>query len=138
MLRTNFRKGILLFAGILSVGLAIVGIVLPLLPTTPFLLLAAACFARSSDRLYRWLITHKQFGPYIENYRTHRAIPRRAKIVTLLLLWITMSYTTIAIVHILAVRVLLVLIGTIVTIHILRLRTFSPDMVSEERKLEDK
>ena len=66
-------------AGLTALGLGIVGIWLPLLPTTPFLLLAAYCFSRSSERLHTWLVTHRQFGPLIENWNQHGAISRRAK-----------------------------------------------------------
>ncbi|MGI9419752.1 MAG: YbaN family protein [Geminicoccaceae bacterium] len=69
-----------LLSGLASLSLGFVGIFLPLLPTTPFLLLAAFCFARSSDRLHRWLLTHQTFGPMIENWQRHRAIARSAKI----------------------------------------------------------
>lgn len=68
-------------AGLLLVGLAALGLFLPLLPTTPLLLLAAACFARSSDRLYAWLLNHHLFGPIIRNWQENRCIPRRAKII---------------------------------------------------------
>jgi len=64
----------------LSVGLGVLGVFLPLLPTTPFILLAAYCFARSSKRMHDWLITHSIFGPLIENWRRYGAISRRAKI----------------------------------------------------------
>jgi hypothetical protein len=66
--------------GCLSVALGAAGMVLPLLPTTPFLLLAAYAFARSSPRLHRWLLEHKRFGPVIENWRRYGAISRRTKI----------------------------------------------------------
>ena len=69
-----------LFLGLASLSLGFVGIVLPLLPTTPFLLLAAFCFVRSSDRLHSWLLAHPFFGPMIENWRRYRAIARSAKI----------------------------------------------------------
>ncbi len=133
MVKSPLRKGLLIFVGVLSVGLATAGIFLPLLPTTPFLLLAAACFIRSSDRLYRWLITHKWLGPYIKNYREHKAITRRAKVVMLLLLWGTLGYTALGVISALAARVLLLLIGVGVTLHVLSLKTITPEMLSETR-----
>lgn len=66
-------------AGLTALGLGIVGIALPLLPTTPFILLAVFCFSRSSERLHTWLVTHKRFGPMIENWHRHGAISKRAK-----------------------------------------------------------
>ena len=68
-----------LLLGLTSLALGVIGIVLPLLPTTPFLLLSAFCFARSSDRLHGWLVTHRLFGPMIDNWHRHRAIARSAK-----------------------------------------------------------
>ena len=68
-----------LAAGIASVGLGLAGVVLPLLPTTPFMILAAACFARSSPRLHDWLWHHRIFGPAIRDWRQHGAIPPLAK-----------------------------------------------------------
>lgn len=66
-------------AGLTALGLGILGIALPLLPTTPFILLAVFCFSRSSERLHNWLVTHKRFGPMIENWHQHGAISKRAK-----------------------------------------------------------
>lgn len=83
-------KILLALLGCLSLGLGIAGIFLPLLPTTPFLLLAAALWMRSSPRLYAWLLSHKRLGPYIRNFRENRAIPLRAKIVSLTLMWTLM------------------------------------------------
>ena len=70
-----------LIAGFLLVGLATLGIFLPLLPTTPLLLLAAACFANSSEKCHRWLVEHDVFGPIIRNWHENRCIPRRAKLI---------------------------------------------------------
>ena len=69
-----------LAAGVVAVALGLIGIALPLLPTTPFMILAAACFARSSPRLHDWLWHHRIFGPAIRDWREHGAIPRKAKI----------------------------------------------------------
>ncbi|MEL6339231.1 MAG: YbaN family protein [Myxococcota bacterium] len=76
-------RAIWITVGLLCVGLGVVGIALPLLPTTPFMLLAAFAFAQSSERLHAWLLQHRVFGPIISNWRRHRAITRRTKIVSL-------------------------------------------------------
>jgi uncharacterized membrane protein YbaN (DUF454 family) len=130
--KPSLRKLLLVCAGFLSVGLATIGVFVPVLPTTPFLLLAAACFARSSDRFYGWLITHRLFGRYIRYYRKYRAITGGAKVFTLLLLWAVMGYTVLAVVHSLLLRVLLLLIATGVTIHILTLKTLTQEQLSDE------
>jgi uncharacterized membrane protein YbaN (DUF454 family) len=136
MIKLPLRKGLLILGGVLSVGLAVAGIFLPVLPTTPFLLLAAACFMRSSDRLYRWLTAHRWLGPYIRNYQEHRAITRRSKVVGLLLLWATLGYSIIWVVSGLALRVLLLLIGAGVTGHLLCMRTLTPEMLAEGSRAE--
>jgi len=69
-----------LAAGFVCVGLAVIGLVLPLLPSTPFLLLAAACFARSSERFHAWLLNHRTFGPLVREWHEHRSIPYRTKL----------------------------------------------------------
>jgi uncharacterized membrane protein YbaN (DUF454 family) len=70
-----------------------VGIILPLLPTTPFLLLALACYAKSSKRLYNWLLYNKWFGEYIKNWHEGRGIPVKTKILTIALLFLTIGYS---------------------------------------------
>lgn len=135
---SSFHKGLLVSGGILCVGLATAGIFLPLLPTTPFLLLAAACFIRSSDRLYQWLIHHKWFGPYIRNYREHKAIPKRTKVVILLLLWGTLAYSAFGVIDTMVWRLPLLLIGIGVTLHVLRLKTLTPDMLSGRERSREK
>jgi len=88
----------LVILGVVSLGLGILGIFLPLLPTTPLLLLAAWCFVRSSPRLYDWLLNHPHLGEYIRNFREHHAIPLRVKIVSVTLVWLTLGYCILAVV----------------------------------------
>lgn len=121
------RKVLLVTAGVTSVALATIGIVVPLLPTTPFLLLAAACFVRSSDRLYQWLINHRLFGSYIRNYREHRAVTWQTKVFTLALLWAAIGYSAIAVVSSMVVRAVLLVIALAVTVHVLSLKTLSKE-----------
>lgn len=85
-------KIICIILGTLSLILGIIGIFLPLLPTTPFLLLTAALYFRGSPRLYQWLINQKYLGNYILQFREHKAIPLQAKIVSILLVWLTLGY----------------------------------------------
>ncbi len=77
--RPRWQRALWLLAGSLALATGVVGIVLPLLPTTPFVLLAAFCFSRGSVRLERWLLAHPRFGPMVQNWRAYRAIPLRAK-----------------------------------------------------------
>jgi hypothetical protein len=116
------RKWLLQICGLAAVGLGVVGIFLPLLPTTPFLLLAAACFLRSSDRLYNWLIHHRWFGRYIRQYREHRAVSLPTKLATLLVLWITLAISAMVI-DVPWLRLVLLLVGIGVTWHVSSLKT---------------
>lgn len=107
----------------ISLGLGILGIFLPLLPTTPFLLLTAALYFKGSPRLYNWLLNHRHFGPYIRNFRENKAIPLRAKIISLVLMWGTMLYCIFFLIPFLWVKILLGLIAAGVTYHILSFKT---------------
>jgi hypothetical protein len=87
-----------------SVVLGVIGMFVPMRPTTPFLLLAAACFVRSSDRLYGWLLAHERLGPYVHDYMSGRGIPLRAKRYTLGLMWVTSQLSWIIIMAHVGVR----------------------------------
>jgi len=82
--RSQLRRAALTAAGLFFTLLGIIGLLLPLVPTTPFLLVAVACFARSSPRLHRWIVSNRYVGPYLEEWRLHRTVPRAAKIKALL------------------------------------------------------
>ena len=118
-------RSLLIAAGSISVALGIAGIFLPLLPTTPFLLLAAACYVRSSPRLYRWLMNHRWTGDYIRDYREKRGLPLRTKILTVLILWATVGWSAYRISNpwLLA---LLTAVAVVIPIVILRLPTRQP------------
>jgi hypothetical protein len=119
------RRGLLVVAGIVAVGLGIVGVFVPVLPTTPFLLIAAACFVRSSDRMYRWLLGNRLFGHYIRRYREGSGIPLASKVVTLALLWATLAASAFLAVpsRLWWVRLFLLAVGVGVTIHVARIKT---------------
>ena len=108
-------KTLYIALGTLSLALGILGIFLPLLPTTPFLLLTAALYFKSSPRLYNWLLNHKHLGPYIRNFRENKAIPLRAKIISISLMWITMLYCVFFIIPYIWVKVILLIIAAGVT-----------------------
>jgi uncharacterized membrane protein YbaN (DUF454 family) len=131
---SGFRQWLLVMVGVIAVGLGVVGVFVPVLPTTPFLLLAAACFVHSSPRLYSWLIHHRWFGDYIRHYREHRAITPRARLATLALLWGVIGATAFFAVTDWWVRVLLGAVAVGVTLHLLCLKTLTPDMVKGGRK----
>jgi len=111
-------KILMIATGTFLIGVSIVGIFVPVLPTTPFLLLAAALYARSSRRFYNWLINNRILGRYIKNYREGKGIPLKVKIIAISILWITIGYSAIFAIDILWVRILLALIAIGVTIHI--------------------
>lgn len=114
---------ILTILGIISLGLGILGAFLPVLPTTPLLLLAAALFLRGNRQLYEWLINHPRLGPYITNFMKYKAIPLKVKIISITMLWIPLLYCAFFVTGLWWLRVLFLLIATGVTVHILSYRT---------------
>ena len=119
----NLMRILLVIIGTISLILGIVGIFLPLLPTTPFLLLSAALYFKSSPKLYDWLLGQKYLGPYIRNFREKKAIPLRAKILSITLMWGSMLYCVIYLVPIIWIKFLLIAIAISVTYHILSYKT---------------
>ncbi len=122
--RHRITKILLVTAGTICLALGAIGVVVPILPTTPFLLLAAACYCRSSERLYRWLLNNRLFGEYIRNYREGKGIPLKTKIAAVTVLWIAIVYSAFFVVDIIEVQLVLLVVAIAVSIHIMRLPTF--------------
>ena len=114
------------FIGSIFVGLAVIGIFLPGLPTTPFLILAAYFYIRSSNKLYNWLINNKILGVYIRGYLSGKGMPLRAKIISLILMWIFGTFAVLFGIpdSLIFVKIIVFIILLIGTIFLLRVKTF--------------
>jgi uncharacterized membrane protein YbaN (DUF454 family) len=120
-----------LVAGTICVVLGAIGLVLPLLPTTPFLLAAAACYFKSSPRMHKWLLNNKWFGEYMRNYTEGKGLTRRTKITALSVLWLTIGFSTFFILDrllspllVLPMQIIMIGVAIVVSAYILKLPTF--------------
>ncbi len=113
---------LLIILGAVSLGLGVAGMFLPVLPTTPFLLLTAWCWMKGAPRLHAWLMAHPKLGPYIRDFQEHKCISRRVKAVSVTTLWLTIALSII-LVRPLWLRILLAAIAAGVTVHILSFKT---------------
>ncbi len=120
----KLKRKILFFAGTIFLGLGFIGIILPILPTTPFLLLSAGCYYKSSEHMHQWLLNHRIFGKYIKNYMEGKGIPAKTKILAIIVLWITISVTILLVLPLLVVQAILLVIAASVSIYIVRLPTY--------------
>ena len=120
---SSMLRVILISIGTISVILGTIGIFLPVIPTTPFLLLAGACYMRSSEKLHNWLLENKWLGPYIRDYYEGKGIPLRAKIVSVSLLWLSLIISIVYFIDIMWVRIFLLGVGLAVTVFILTRKT---------------
>ena len=121
---SKIKKVFFTVAGTFFVILAAIGVVLPILPTTPFLLLAAACYIKGSERMHFWLNNNRIFGSYLRNYREGRGISAKGKIFTLCLLWVTMLYAVLFLTSTLVYQIVMLIVPSGVTIHLLRIPTY--------------
>jgi uncharacterized protein len=112
---------VLVALGIVFVGVGIAGLLLPLLPGTPFFLLAAACFARASVRFYNWLLNHRVVGPTVREWQMHHSIPYRTKLWAIALMSGTLAISTIFFVEDRLVQVLLAVLGVLLAIWMWRI-----------------
>jgi uncharacterized membrane protein YbaN (DUF454 family) len=119
-------RWMLIAAGMICVGLGVIGILLPGLPTTPFLLLAAYCFARSSEHFHSWLLNHRWLGSYVRNFEEGRGMTRPAKATTLLVMWLSFGVTIVFFVPLAWAQLAMFLLGLAVTVYLLRLPTPPP------------
>ena len=117
------KKALLVAAGSASLVLAVLGLFLPLLPTTPFLLLASACYVRSSERLHGWLMGNRVLGGYIRNFQERRGVPLRAKVTTVALIWLPLLYSIYRL-DLFWLEAALVLMGLTWSALIFRMKTF--------------
>ncbi|HCW04755.1 MAG TPA: DUF454 domain-containing protein [Clostridium sp.] len=118
----NIKKFLLIVIGIVAMGLGMLGIILPVLPTTPFLLLSAACFIRSSEKLYNFLITNKYFGHYIKDYREGKGIPKKTKVIALVMLWATILPCIVFFIDKLIIQLVIFAIASTVTVYIIKIK----------------
>ena len=127
MINSRFflTRYIFFILGWVFVGLGVIGIFLPVMPTTVFLLLAAACFARSSEKFYTWLLNHKVLGKFIKDFRENRGMPLKSKLIAITLLNASIGYSAIFAVESLPVKVILFIIALSVTLYLLSLKTIT-------------
>ena len=112
-----------LIMGFLLVGIGILGIFLPVLPTTIFLILASACFMKSSPKANEWLKNNRWLGPYLRNYTEKTGLTIKSKLVLISILWISITFSAFILTDIPAIRILLLLIAIGVTIHLVMVKT---------------
>jgi uncharacterized membrane protein YbaN (DUF454 family) len=121
----TLKRVLLIIVGTAAVIVGIVGIFLPVLPTTPFLLLAATCYAASSKRFYSWLMANRLFGAHLKNYREGRGMSAKVKTGTLSLMWATMGLSIYFFIESLPLKLLLLGIAIAVSIHVLMIKTMT-------------
>jgi uncharacterized membrane protein YbaN (DUF454 family) len=117
------KRTIYVLAGTIFLVIGAVGVVIPVLPTTPFLLLSAACYMRGSERMHSWMLNNRVFGTFIRDYREGKGIAFRNKLLTLVLLWFTISFSVLFVIEIPLLKGLLFLIAFVVSAHIVLLPT---------------
>jgi uncharacterized membrane protein YbaN (DUF454 family) len=128
----KLKRRLLIVAGTMATAIGIIGIFVPILPTTPFLLLAAACYLRSSQKFYYWLLNNRFIGAYVRNYLQGRGMPRKIKVFTILLLWATITCSIVFAVQSLIIRIILLVIAAGVSVHIALIKT-TPRNESQNR-----
>ena len=127
----DVRKAALIFIGTVCVGLGVLGMFLPLLPTTVFLLMAAYCYSRSSERFHTWLLNNRLFGTYIRNYKSGQGISMRQKVTTISILWVSIGVSIWFLGGGFWSTLLLLAVAIGVTLHLVLLKTYRPEKIEE-------
>jgi uncharacterized membrane protein YbaN (DUF454 family) len=122
----DIRKAVLIFAGTVCVALGVLGMFLPLLPTTVFLLMAAYCYSRSSDRFHGWLVNNRWLGGYIRNYKSGQGVSLRQKVTTISILWVSIGFS-IWMLGGFWITLLLLVIAVAITVHLIWIKTYRPE-----------
>jgi len=125
MLKAKLQKTAFFSLGSLSLGLGILGIFLPLLPTTPFILLSAACYAKGSERMHTWLVEHRLFGHHIKRYQTGKGMPRKAKVMAIVMTWAGLLFSMFLIGGEAWLNAILYFVGIGITAYMLTIPTFT-------------
>lgn len=122
MMLRNLRRYALMGCGWLALGLGVIGLFLPVLPTAPFVLVAAACFMRSSERMHSWIVEHRVFGAHIRDFLAGRGLRRRTKVVALATLWVSITVTAVLSASV-VLAIAIIAVASAVSAYILRLPT---------------
>ena len=130
------KRIVFLVLGSFFVGLGALGIFLPILPTTPFLLLAAYFYARSSTRLYHWILNTPLLGDYIRHYREGGGVPVQKKVIAILFLWLMLGYTALVVVNPWWGKMLLLAAAAGVSYHIIRIKTVPPPEKEQSEEMK--
>ncbi len=125
--KSLFLRWVLISSGWISIVCGVIGIFLPIMPTVPFLLLAAACFAKSSERFHNWLMEHNHLGPLLHDYLKGAGIPFRAKLMALSMIWVSFPVSALLFAKALWLKILLVVVAVAVSGYLLLLPTAPPD-----------
>lgn len=125
-------RALFLALGTIFLGLAALGVVVPVLPTTPFVLLAAACYLRASTRLHKWLLASHTFGPTIAAWQEHRAIPPRAKALAIVMVAATFAFSVVFVIEPPVMRAALAALGIVLVVWLARRPSWIPPMAIDE------
>jgi len=128
------KRVLLIISGTLAVGLGVIGIFLPIFPQTPFFILAAFCYVRSSERLYNWLISTKFFGENFKNYMEYKAISKKAKTTMFFTIWVSITISFIVF-DLIYLRISLIVMGLIMSLVVNRIKTMEEEPSPDDEQI---